>query len=276
MPLLRNLIAGVNHRLKKILSRPYSVFDIGWLKEKTLKHQTDTGLKHHVYKRKYKIAYRDGPTFLMSIKELFIDEFYKFRPDSDHPRIIDCGSYIGTSILFFKVNYPHAIITGFEPDASNYSLLKSNVDNWGFSGIEIFNAAIWVNNENVSFHSAGNMSSRIEAGANERDDQKMVRCVRLNDLLHEQVDFLKIDIEGAELPVLRDCSDNLKNVKNLFVEYHGKYSELSDLNEILEILYRSDFKYCIKEGNAVHARPLWEGDSGVQYDMLLNIFAFRG
>ena len=67
-------------------------------------------------------------------------------------------------------------------------------------------------------------------------EKNNVRCVRLNDLLNEEIDFLKIDIEGAELPVLKDCSDNLKNVKNLFVEYHGKYDEMFKLNEILEIL----------------------------------------
>ena len=66
---------------------------------------------------------------------------------------------------------------------------------------------------------------------------------------------MKIDIEGAELPVLRDCSDNLKNVKNLFVEYHGKYNEIFKLNEILEILLQNNFKYYIKEGDSVYSRP---------------------
>ena len=45
--------------------RPYSTFDIGWAKEKILKHQTDeANLKYHLYKNKYKVAFRDSPTFL--------------------------------------------------------------------------------------------------------------------------------------------------------------------------------------------------------------------
>ena len=102
-------------------------------KEKILKHQTDRNLKYHIYKNKYKIAFRDGPVFLVSINELFINEFYKFRPATDRPKIIDCGSYIGTSILYFKDNYPNAVVSGFEPDETNFSILKENLENWNFS-----------------------------------------------------------------------------------------------------------------------------------------------
>jgi len=37
--------------------------------------------------------------------------------------------------------------------------------------------------------------------------------------------MLKIDIEGAEYDVLKDCEDSLENVKNIFVEYHSKKTD---------------------------------------------------
>ena len=274
---LKNLGNGVTHRVKKMFYRPYSLFNIGWIKEKVLKHQTDVSkLKYHVYRDKYKIAFRDGPTFLMSIEELFINEFYKFRTTNTRPRIIDCGSYIGTSILYFKVNYPNAIVTGFEPDQKNFSILKSNIDSWNFTDTSVINAAIWINNETITFNSVGNMSSKIETDAKADSSNKVaVKCVRLRDLLNEEIDFLKIDIEGAEFAVLQDCSDSLKNIKNLFIEYHGKYHEMFKLNGILEILLQNDFKYYIKEGNIVYSKPFWDVDKIGEYDMLLNIFAFK-
>jgi FkbM family methyltransferase len=273
---ISNLSKGVYRRFKKLFYRPYSVFNIGWTKEKILKHQINNDtLKYHLYKNRYKIAFRDAPTFLISIHELFINEFYKFRTNKDCPKIIDCGSYIGTSILYFKVNYPNAIVFGFEPDEKNYSLLKLNLDNWKFSDTNIMNAAIWITNGDISFNSAGNMSSKIDMGSQETANKKNVKCVRLKDMLNEEIDFLKLDIEGAELSVLKDCSDNLKNVKNLFVEYHGTYKETFKLNEILEILLQSNFKYYIKEGVSVYSKPLWDKDKQGEYDMLLNIFAFR-
>ena len=273
---LRNLNKGIYHRARKMFHRPYHVFNIGWVKEKILKHQTDTNtLKHHLYKDKYRVAFSDGPTFLMSIDELFINEFYKFRTTKDRPKIIDCGSYVGTSILYFKDNYPNAIVTGFEPDEKNYSILKTNFDSWNLSNTNIVNAAIWINNDGIHFNSEGNMSSRIETDINEYSDTKIVKSVRLKDLLNEEIDFLKLDIEGAEYAVLKDCSDNLKIVKNLFIEYHGKYGEMFKLNEILEILLQNNFKYYIKEGNVVYPKPFWDRNKVGEYDMLLNIFAFK-
>ncbi len=272
---LTNISSGIYKRLKKTFKRPYSVFNVGWAKEKILKHKTDLSLKYHVYRNKYKIAFRDGPVFLISINELFINEFYKFRPATDNPRIIDCGSYIGTSILYFKTNYPNAIVSGFEPDATNYQIIKSNLENWNFSNTDVTNAAIWINNDTITFNSKGNMASRIEADVVDNDQTNAVKCVRLKDLLNEEIDFLKIDIEGAEHAVLKDCADNLKTVKNLFVEYHGIYSEMFKLNEILEILTRNNFRYYIKEGSPVYAKPFWDRSKVGDYDIILNIFAFR-
>ncbi len=272
---LSNLGKGINTRIRKIFYHPYSVFNIGWVKEKILKHQTDNKLKHHIFKNKYKIAFRDSPVFLVSVNELFVNEFYKFRPETDRPKIIDCGSYIGTSILYFKVNYPNAIVNGFEPDETNFSLVEENLKNWNFPDTRVTNAAIWINNGSISFHAKGSMASKIETGANHDGDKKTVTCVRLRDLLNEEIDFLKIDIEGAEYEVLKDCEENLGFVKNLFVEYHGIYSEMYKLNEILGILERNKFKYYIKEGSPVYAKPFWDRNKVGDYDIILNIFAFK-
>lgn len=270
---LSNLGKGIFGRIKKTFYQPYSTFDIGWVKEKILKHQAGLSLKYHIYRNKYKIAFRDAPVFLISIKELFINEFYKFKPTTDRPRIIDCGSYIGTSILYFKVNYPNAIVTGFEPDETNYDVIKKNLETWNFTDTSVMNAAIWINNESISFNSKGSMASRIETDANE--NKKVVKCVRLKDLLNEEIDFLKIDIEGAEYAVLKDCSDSLSKVKNLFVEYHGTYAEMYKLNEILDILVLNKFKYYIKEGSPVYSKPFWDRNKTGDYDIILNIFAFK-
>jgi len=272
---LTNLGKGIQIRIRKIFYHPYSVFNIGRVKEKILKHQTDRNLKYHVYKNKYKIAFRDSPVFLVSVNELFVNEFYKFRPATDRPKIIDCGSYIGTSILYFKDNYPNAVVSGFEPDDTNYSILKENIENWNFRDTRITNAAIWTNNDSISFHAKGSMASRIEASENNEGAKKTVPCVRLRDLLNEEIDFLKIDIEGAEYAVLKDCEEKLSFVRNLFVEYHGTYSEMFKLNEILEILRRNEFHYYIKEGSPVYVKPFWDRNKVGDYDIILNIFAFR-
>lgn len=271
-----DLVIGIRKRLNIIFYRPYSKFNINWFQEKLLKH-ANSGIKYtHLYKNKYKITFKDPKAFLYSVKELFVEEIYKFKSENGAPYIIDCGSYIGTSILFFKTQYPNSKILAFEPDNSNFDLLNNNIKNWDFKNIEIQNAAIWIDNLGVDFIADGNMASKIAEsnGISDNENQK-TKSVRLRDLLVEKIDFLKIDIEGAEYEVLVDCEDKLSYVENLFIEYHGNYNEMYKLNKILDILIKNDFKYYIKEAGVIFEHPFYDRENIYDFNIQLNIFAFK-
>lgn len=271
---LIDVFKGIKIRILKEFERPYSKFNISWLEEKKLKHSKSNKNYSQLYKNKYLIEFTDPKAFMYSVRELFIDEIYKFNPDNNQPYIIDCGAYIGTSILYFKVNYPNARILAFEPDNKNINLLNKNLNNWKFNDIKIENAAVWINNGHVNFSSEGNMASKITNSENENLNEN-IKSIRLNDLLKSEVDFLKIDIEGAEYEVIKDCSENLLNVKNLFIEYHGNYDEMYKLNEILNILVSKGFKYYIKEAGATYNQPFFESETEYNFDIQLNLFAFK-
>lgn len=274
----RFLLNGLKLRFFSLTKRPYSKFSISWLKEKILKHSKANKNYSHLYDGKYLIHFQDPKAFLYSVRELFIDEIYKFKNDNESPYIIDCGAYIGTSILFFKKNYPNAKILAFEPDNKNLKTLTKNLQEWKFSDIQIENSAVWIENGEITFNSEGSMASKIININENIEEEKSIhrtKSVRLNDLLIEDIDFLKIDIEGAEYEVIKDCSTNLKNVKNLFIEYHGNYNEMYKLNEILNILLEQNFKYYIKEAGSIYNQPFWETTSKYNFDVQLNIFAFK-
>src|SRR5690606_3275073 len=55
----------------------------------------------------YRVNVPDCLSFIYQYKEIFADNSYRFESENDHPVIIDCGSNIGLSILFFKELYPH-------------------------------------------------------------------------------------------------------------------------------------------------------------------------
>jgi hypothetical protein len=118
------------------------------------------------------------------------------------------------------------------------------------------------------------MASKITKEEN-RVSNEQIKSIRLNDLLNKEVDFLKIDIEGAEYEVVKDCADNLSFVKNLFIEYHGNYDEMYKLNEILNILVDKGFKYYIKEAGSTYNQPFFETTNDYNFDVQLNLFAFK-
>ena len=117
------------------------------------------------------------------------------------------------------------------------------------------------------------MSSRIDSS---QESGNTVEAVRLKEYLNQKVDFLKIDIEGAEYDVLKDIQPNLHFVQSLFLEYHGMFSQNKELVEILDIITKEGFHFYIKEATSVYDHPfLRSTETKKDYDVQLNIFCIR-
>jgi FkbM family methyltransferase len=212
--------------------------------------------------------------FLHSVDEIFVQEVYRFSSSSETPVIIDCGANIGLSVLYFKELYRNAKIIAFEADPFICKMLDENIKQYGYNNIESINAAVWKKDTTLSFYSEGSVGGKIEF--NQSGDDKMIEVptIRLRDYLSTPVDFLKIDIEGAEYEVLKDCHDLLGNVKNLFIEYHVMPDEPQTLHEILEWVHRAGFKYYLREAWNNMTYPYMKVYNDY-YQMQLNIFCYK-
>jgi FkbM family methyltransferase len=223
----------------------------------------------------HKLYVHDIASYHLGLNEVFQDEIYKFTTSNKEPLIIDCGANLGMSIIYFKKLYPDAKIIAFEADKNIFNFLEKNVRSFGLKNVELINKAVWNANEDLIFMEEGGAGGRIENG-NNNSDLKMTRVqgIKLNQFLREKVDFLKIDIEGAEFEVLEDCKEELKNVENLFIEYHSFESKTQKLHTILEIIQNAGFRYYIKEAyNCKH--PFFKRDLNFGMDLQLNIFCYR-
>src|SRR6185295_6208291 len=79
----------------------------------------------------------------------------------------------------------------------------------------------------------------------ESSGEQTVATVPLSEYLSEPVDFLKLNIEGFELPVLEEAEAQLGNVRELVLEYHGWPTGEQRLGEILSLLDRNGFRYLV-------------------------------
>lgn len=223
------------------------------------------------------VKFTDAYWYLHSIKELFIDEVYKFKPKKQNPYIIDCGSNIGLSIIYFKQNFPNCKIKAFEADPEILKISKENVAQYGNSkDVDFIGKAVWVNDGYIEFFAEGTLGGAIDL-ENKRSGDRLIKipCEDLNNHLNEQVDFLKIDIEGAELEVLKNCQGKLKNVESMFVEFHGYTSKEQNLDELLIIIKNAGFRYYIKESYPNLIFPFVEKVPNNNFDILLNVFCYR-
>ena len=217
--------------------------------------------------------YVDVSTFYFGYNDIFLKEPYKFSSESTEPLIIDCGANIGLSVIYFKKLYPRSKVIAFEPDPDIFSTLRKNIDINNVSAVELVNKAVWVDNDTVDFEVEGGFSGRINKYKSQTNIIK-VGAQRLKDLLTQKIDFLKIDIEGAEFEVIKDCRENLGLVKHLFIEYHSHISEPQKLGELLNMLSAAGFRYHIKEAFTVK-HPFLQTEEMLGMDLQLNIYAIN-
>lgn len=214
----------------------------------------------------------DSASFISMYTEIFEKEIYRFRGRSENPLIIDCGSNIGLSVIYFKRLYPQARIVSFEADEEICAVLQRNIERMGYPNVEMHCRAVWSKQTKLAFRSEGADGGRLAQGDDSHD--QTVAAVRLRDYLDEPVDLLKLDIEGAETEVLRDCWDSLEKVDNIFVEYHSFATEQQTLHALLTILANAGFRVHVQPEN-VSPRPFIERSINADMDLQLNIFAFR-
>ena len=212
------------------------------------------------------IVFVDSASLVFMYKEIFEKEIYNFLTNSQDPYIIDCGANIGLSVIYFKNLYPSAKILVFEPDIQVFDCLSRNIKNFSLKDINLINTAVWNKEDILKFFAEGADGGRV---AIDTDKEKIieVKALRLRDYLNRNVDFLKIDIEGAECEVLEDCQDDLKNVQNIFVEYHSFQNQIQNLDKILNILTKAGFRYYIEHIGIRSEKPFIKIDSHLDMDL---------
>ncbi|MEO8149865.1 MAG: FkbM family methyltransferase [Bacteroidia bacterium] len=220
------------------------------------------------------IRVTDAASFLFIYDEIFNKQIYKFKSVTDNPHIIDCGANIGLSIIYFKQLYPKASVIGFEPDGKTFDTLKYNMNQFGFSDIELKQKGVWDKETVLNFFSEGADGGRV-ALTSDKENIHEIKTERLRDYLNTHVDFLKIDIEGAETRVLIDCADNLKNVDRIFVEYHSFTDREQDLQDLLKVLNDAGFRYNVQHVGVFSQTPFIKVETSLNIDNQLNIFAYR-
>lgn len=136
--------------------------------------------------------------------------------------VLDCGAYCGgSSMAMSKVVGPSGRVVAFEPDARNRGALERNLAAHRVENVTVVPKGIWSRTTTIAFYEGGHMGSRIVEDAEPAPRvatapvTSLVDAVRDNDLA--RVDFVKMDIEGAEVPALEAARDWIREAKPRFV-----------------------------------------------------------
>jgi FkbM family methyltransferase len=197
----------------------------------------------------YRVSYFEPGQLRYLFREIFLDASYLFRAKSEAPLILDCGSNIGMSILFFKKLYPAARIVGFEPDPVTFAKLQQNVEQNGLQDVELHQCALSASDGSIEFFRSTERDGDLKMSvlpARMRGQRIVVPARRLSSFITEPVDLLKMDIEGAEADVLPELasSGKLDMVDQMHIEYHHNVQGARDsLSATLKVIEDAGFGY---------------------------------
>jgi len=144
---------------------------------------------------------------LLLLEAIFIDGDYD-APLATAPRtIVDLGSNIGVSILYFKLRFPDAHVIGVEPDPVAFELLRRNTAR--LEHVTIRHAAVGAAEGSSTFWSApGAVASSLHR-THDAQQPVEVDVYRLQTLVEDvpTIDLLKLVVEGSEFAALESIDD---------------------------------------------------------------------
>ena len=199
----------------------------------------------------FEVTAHSRPVLASLFEEIFVNGDYFFVSKKADPFIVDCGSNIGMSILFFKTLYPKAEIIGFEPEEATYALLEKNIASNRFKGVRLHQVALGMEEATTSFFvDPEQPGTLLMSTIRSRLPKKeiMVRQMKLSTYINRKVDLLKLDVEGAEDAVLQDLvsTGTITRIDQMLVEYHHHIDKNKDaFGSFLALLEKSGFGYQI-------------------------------
>src|SRR5436309_1531713 len=145
------------------------------------------------------------------------------------------------AVLFFKAYRPDAQVIAFEPDPATYARLARSVEINHLQRVTLENLAVGEKEGVATFYGSpadpGSLTASLEPAWG-GDTGTKVRVVRLSRWIREPVDFLKLDVEGAEYGVIRDlvATGAIRRIREVVIEYHEIDAEPAGVPRMIESL----------------------------------------
>ncbi|MFL6385133.1 MAG: FkbM family methyltransferase [Nitrososphaeraceae archaeon] len=155
--------------------------------------------------------------------------------------VVDVGAHIGKyTIIASKRVGENGKVIAIEAHPGNYEMLNRNIKLNGLTNVTPLNYAVYSRKTKVKIYNNYTiMSERIrEKKVKEKfvevNADTLDNLLQQNGIRQEQVNWIKIDVEGAEYEVLKGACNTLSNSKDiaLYIEIHGQ----NNYQPIIELL----------------------------------------
>jgi FkbM family methyltransferase len=205
---------------------------------------------------------RDGTTYRLEesydVETLWHIYFHRVYPLHAADRVIvDAGANVGLFTCWAAARNREAVITAVEPSPANFRRLVQHVRTNGFENrVQPVQAALSASERTVWLSERPAESQAFYVTDRPAPQSVEVPAMSLPALLervpHDRIDFLKMDVEGSEYPVLTATPAGvLQRIRRISLEYHdpprgGPYSKA----KLIDYLKASGYRSIVDRGGA--------------------------
>jgi FkbM family methyltransferase len=151
--------------------------------------------------------------------------------------LVDIGAHIGKyTLTTAKIVGDEGIVIAIEPNLENYQILQKNIEINNIKNVIALNLVAWDKDcilKLFTGHLAGHHSTKInwKLGANKVKARAMDNVLRENGI--KKVDWIKIDVEGAEWEVLCGLRETIDEKRPRIIA-EVSYENIDRIKEFME------------------------------------------
>jgi FkbM family methyltransferase len=189
------------------------------------------------------VRVREGTADIDTLWDVFVHRYHlpPNRVQRHGLRLIwDLGANIGLTMADMANRFEHVRVFGVELDSDNVAIARRNLTDFD-DRVTLYEAAAWPEDGETWYHRWPGATSAYSAHAptpGEEPQGPVVPTLSLDTLLERSggpVDYVKMDVEGAERELLSQNTGWAEHVWSIKVEVHGDYG-VKDCAHDLEVL----------------------------------------
>ncbi len=251
-----------NKKLRKIIIPLLKKLNLG-----------NISIKHHYTGSKFKLDafIHKGYWYHGKNREkIQMDNFRKLINEGD--TVFELGAHIGyISVFFSHLAGPNGKVYVFEPGVNNLGYVRENIANAKNKNVELVEKAVSDTNGTATFYLenlTGQSNSLVKdyrvtkkihskTFVDLKKNEVQVETIRIDDFVKQKginrIDFIKIDIEGAEYMAIKGMPDVLANLRPIMmIEVTENHEALFNLLKDSGYVFVDEFSNKVEEKKAFY------------------------
>lgn len=183
-------------------------------------------------------------------------------PILENDVVVDMGAHIGAFAVRAARQAHRGKVYSYEAARKTYLLLEENRKLNGLENLYIENKAIFDRRGEMSLYTPANNSILGSLRQDTSSFKEIVQAITFSDIITkhalERVDFLKIDVEGAEFDILfANPNETLGITQKIVIEFHEFEGDKRSHQDLVDLLEAQGFRIIVEK--AKFPQPQWFG-----------------